>query len=93
VLGQALTAATATVENRMVHSLHAYFLRRGDVKSRSSTKSTGHADGNHFSTRRVVAIQHGAQIFHLSASFQTEEQGLHSPGAHARGPAPRGLPN
>src|SRR5580692_9633964 len=76
VLGQALTAATATVENRMVHSLHAYFLRRGDVKSPIVYEVDRARDGNHFSTRRVVAIQHGAQIFHLSASFQSAEEGL-----------------
>ena len=63
VLGQALVAATATVENREVHSLHAYFLRRGDFNSPIVYEVDRARDGNHFSTRRVVAIQHGAQIF------------------------------
>jgi acyl-CoA thioesterase II len=76
VLGQALAAASATVENRMVHSLHAYFLRRGDFNSPIVYEVDRARDGNHFSTRRIVAIQHGAQIFNLSASFQSEEQGL-----------------
>jgi len=92
VLGQALTAATATVENRMVHSLHAYFLRRGDVKSPIVYEVDRARDGNHFSTRRVVAIQHGAQIFNLSASFQTEEQGLTHQAPMPEVPAPEGLP-
>jgi acyl-CoA thioesterase-2 len=92
VLGQALTAATATVENRTVHSLHAYFLRRGDVKSPIVYEVDRARDGRHFSTRRVVAIQHGAQIFHLSASFQTDEQGLTHQGPMPEVPAPEGLP-
>jgi acyl-CoA thioesterase-2 len=92
VLGQALMAATATVENRMVHSLHAYFLRRGDVKSPIVYEVDRARDGYNFSTRRVVAIQHGAQIFHLSASFQTEEQGLTHQAPMPEVPAPEGLP-
>jgi acyl-CoA thioesterase-2 len=76
VLGQALAAASATVEARLVHSLHAYFLRRGDVNAPIVYEVDRARDGNHFSTRRVVAIQHGEQIFNLSASFQAEESGL-----------------
>ena len=76
VLGQALMAATATVENRVVHSLHAYFLRRGDFNSPIVYEVDRARDGNHFSTRRIVAIQHGEQIFNMSASFQAAEVGL-----------------
>ena len=76
VLGQALMAATATVEKRVVHSLHAYFLRRGDFNAPIVYEVDRARDGNHFSTRRVVAIQHGAQIFNMSASFQAAESGL-----------------
>jgi acyl-CoA thioesterase-2 len=76
VLGQALKAATETVEGRPAHSLHAYFLRRGDFKSPIVYEVDRARDGNHFSTRRVVAIQHGAQIFNMSASFQSAESGL-----------------
>jgi acyl-CoA thioesterase-2 len=76
VLGQALMAATATVEGRTVHSLHAYFLRRGDCTSPIVYEVDRARDGNHFSTRRIVAIQHGAQIFNMSASFQSDEDGL-----------------
>jgi acyl-CoA thioesterase II len=76
VLGQALMAAAATVEGRDAHSLHAYFLRRGDFNSPIVYEVDRARDGNHFSTRRVIAIQHGAQIFNLSASFQSVEGGL-----------------
>ena len=76
VLGQALVAATATAEDRVVHSLHAYFLRRGDFKSPIVYEVDRALDGKHFSSRRVVAIQHGRQIFNMSASFQLAETGL-----------------
>jgi acyl-CoA thioesterase-2 len=92
VLGQALVAASATVENRMVHSLHAYFLRRGDFNSPIVYEVDRARDGNHFSTRRVVAIQHGAQIFNMSASFQTDEDGLDHQLAMPTVPAPEVLP-
>jgi acyl-CoA thioesterase-2 len=76
VLGQALSAAHATVEGRRVHSLHAYFLRRGDVGAPIVYEVDRSRDGHSFSSRRVVAIQHGAQIFHMAASFQVEEPGV-----------------
>ncbi len=76
VLGQALMAATATVEERVVTSLHAYFLRRGDFNAPIVYEVDRARDGNHFSTRRVVAIQHGAPIFNMSSSFQAQENGL-----------------
>jgi acyl-CoA thioesterase-2 len=75
VLGQALVAASATIEGRMVHSLHAYFMRRGDFDAPIVYEVDRARDGHHFSTRRIVAIQHGEQIFNMSASFQTAEQG------------------
>jgi acyl-CoA thioesterase-2 len=92
VLGQALVAASATVENRMVHSLHAYFLRRGDFNSPIVYEVDRARDGNHFSTRRIVAIQHGAQIFNMSASFQAEEGGLEHQSAMPQVPPPDDLP-
>lgn len=76
VLGQALTAASSTVENRLVHSLHAYFLRRGDFTAPIVYQVDRSRDGHAFSSRRVVAVQHGEQIFHMSASFQAPEDGL-----------------
>jgi acyl-CoA thioesterase-2 len=76
VLGQALTAASRTVEGRIVHSLHAYFLRRGDFNAPIVYEVDRSRDGHSFSNRRVVAIQHGEQIFNMTASFQVVEQGL-----------------
>ena len=93
VLGQALMAATATVEDRAVHSLHAYFLRRGDFNSPIVYEVDRARDGNHFSTRRVVAIQHGAQIFNMSASFQAGETGLEHQLAMPDVPPPEALPD
>jgi acyl-CoA thioesterase-2 len=76
VLGQALTAASATVEGRVVHSLHAYFLRRGDFNAPIVYQVDRSLDGHSFSNRRVVAIQHGEPIFNMAASFQKPEEGL-----------------
>jgi len=76
VLGQALVAATRTVEaSRICHSLHAYFLRPGDPRVPILYEVDRSRDGRSFSVRRVVAIQNGKQIFILAASFQTPEQG------------------
>ncbi len=77
VLGQALSAAAKTVDNdRYVHSLHAYFLRPGDVDRPIVYDVDRIRDGRSFTTRRVVAIQNGRPIFNLSASFQITEDGF-----------------
>ena len=78
VAGQALVAAARTVDEpgRLVHSLHAYFLRPGDPKVPILYQVDRIRDGRSFTTRRVVAIQHGRAIFHLSASFHDHEPGL-----------------
>jgi len=76
VLGQALSAASHTVVDRRAHSLHAYFLRRGDMKAPIIYDVDRSRDGGSFSVRRVVAIQHGRPIFNLAASFQNPETGL-----------------
>lgn len=76
VLGQALAAASRTVKGRHVHSLHAYFLKKGDVNAPIVYEVDRARDGGSFSNRRVVAIQHGAQIFNMTASFQVPEEGL-----------------
>ena len=76
VLGQALSAAQHTVEARVAHSLHAYFLRRGDMDAPILYEVDRSRDGGSFSSRRVVAIQHGRPIFNLAASFQEPEDGL-----------------
>jgi acyl-CoA thioesterase II len=93
VLGQALVAATATVEDRAVHSLHAYFLRRGDFNSPIVYEVDRALDGKHFSSRRVVAIQHGRQIFNMSASFQAAETGLDHQIPLPDVPQPEALPD
>lgn len=81
VLGQALSAAAQTVpSDRHVHSMHAYFLRPGDVSAPIVYTVDPIRDGRSFTTRRVVAIQHGKAIFNLSSSFQKPEEGLdHQP--------------
>ncbi len=76
VLGQAVQAAQYTVEGRVVHSLHGYFLREGDHSAPIVYIVERNRDGGSFSARRVVAIQHGQPIFTLSASFQRPEDGL-----------------
>jgi acyl-CoA thioesterase-2 len=76
VLGQALVAAYRTVEDRACHSLHAYFLRRGDFDAPIVYQVDRSRDGHSFTSRRVVAIQHGEQIFHMSCSFQRSEPGV-----------------
>jgi acyl-CoA thioesterase-2 len=91
VLGQALVAATATAEDRVVHSLHAYFLRRGDFNSPIVYEVDRALGGKHFSSRRVVAIQHGKQIFNMSASFQLPEAGLEHQNSMPDVPPPESL--
>ncbi|MFF0560125.1 acyl-CoA thioesterase [Streptomyces sp. NPDC004266] len=77
VAAQALVAAGRTVpDDRLAHSLHAYFLRPGDPGAPIVYTVDRIRDGRSFTTRRVVAVQHGQPIFHLSASFQTYEEGL-----------------
>jgi acyl-CoA thioesterase-2 len=76
-IAQALVAAQRTVEpDRFVHSLHGYFMRPGDTKLPIVYEVDRIRDGGSFTTRRVVAIQHGHAIFSLEASFQVEEDGL-----------------
>src|ERR1700760_4192453 len=91
VLGQALTAASATVADRVVHSLHAYFLRRGDFNAPIVYQVDRSLDGHSFANRRVVAIQHGEQIFNMAASFQVVEEGLDHQISIPQVPAPERL--
>ena len=90
VLGQALAAATRTVDpDRLVHSLHGYFLRPGDTGVPIVYRPEPTRDGGSFSSRRVVASQHGKPIFYMSASFQRPESGLdHADPMPADVPAP-----
>ncbi|HEY4223895.1 MAG TPA: acyl-CoA thioesterase II [Myxococcota bacterium] len=91
VLGQALSAATQTVpSDRAVHSLHAYFLRPGDAKKPIVYDVDRIRDGASFTTRRVVAVQNGRPIFHMSASFQLDELGYEHADAMPKTPGPEG---
>ena len=76
VIGQALVAAVRTVEDRQAHSLHGYFLRPGDPSVPIIYDVDRIRDGKSFTTRRVVAIQHGEAIFSMSVSFHNAEDGF-----------------
>lgn len=89
VLGQALSAAQHTVDGRVAHSLHAYFLRRGDMEAPIVYEVDRARDGGSFSNRRVVAIQHGRPILNLAASFQVPEEGVVHQARMPRVPAPQ----
>ena len=91
VLGQALVAASRTVEGRQVHSLHAYFLRRGDLEVPIVFEVDRSRDGGSFTSRRVVAIQHGQPILTMSASFQAAEPGLDHQAPMPESPPPESL--
>ena len=92
VIAQSLLAAYGTVEGRVCHSLHCYFIRPGDPQVPIIFDVDRSRDGGSFTTRRVVAIQHGQQIFNLAASFQTPEQGLEHQASMPDVPGPEGLP-
>ncbi len=91
VLGQALMAASRTVAGQPVHSLHGYFLRPGDPRVPILYDVDRIRDGKSFTTRRVVAIQHGRAIFNMAASFQGEEEGLEHQDELPDVPGPDGL--
>ncbi|MEU0333201.1 acyl-CoA thioesterase II [Streptomyces sp. NPDC006193] len=93
VAAQALVAAGRTVPaDRPAHSLHAYFLRPGDPGAPIVYTVDRIRDGRSFTTRRVVAVQHGRPVFHLSASFQTYEEGLEHQAPMPPAPDPATLP-
>ena len=94
VLGQALSAAQQTVEtDRAAHSLHAYFLRAGDIAHPIVYNVERARDGGSFSVRRVVAIQHGQPIFNCSVSFQIHEPGVEHQLPMPAVPKPDDLPS
>jgi acyl-CoA thioesterase-2 len=76
VLGQALMATTRTIEDRMPHSMHAYFLRPGNARAPIDYEVQRVRDGGSFSVRRVIARQDGKEILTGSVSFQVEEDGF-----------------
>ncbi|MDB6001317.1 MAG: acyl-CoA thioesterase [Rhizobacter sp.] len=94
VLGQALMAAASTVTAQPLHSahsLHGYFLRPGDKKAPIVYDVDRIRDGQSFTTRRVVAIQHGQAIFHMSASFHRFESGVEHQSDMPEVPPPESL--
>lgn len=94
VVAQALVAARRTVpEDRVAHSLHAYFLLGGDPAVPIIYEVERIRDGRSFTTRRVVGIQHGRAIFATSVSFQLVEEGLHHQVAMPQVPMPEDLPS
>src|SRR6266568_9497723 len=96
VIGQALVAACRTVENvtaRPPHSLHAYFLIGGDPKVPIIYEVDRIRDGRSFTTRRVVAIQHGHAIFSMAVSFHVLEPGLTHQARMPEVPGPEQLPS
>jgi len=92
VIGQALVASSRTVEGRTPHSLHAYFLLPGDPKVPIIYEVDRIRDGKSFTTRRVIAIQHGQAIFSMSASYHTDEPGLSHQAQMPTVPPPESLP-
>ncbi len=91
VIGQALAAAYQTVSDRLCHSLHAYFIRPGDPEIPVIYQVDRARDGGSFTTRRVVAIQHGRQILNMSASFHVDEDGWGHQHPMPDVPGPEGL--
>ncbi|MBF0211061.1 MAG: acyl-CoA thioesterase II [Desulfamplus sp.] len=92
VLGQALSAASQTVDSsRPVHSLHGYFLRAGDSSKPIVYNVDCIRDGKSFTTRRVVAIQKGRPIFSMAASFQGQEVGFEHQDTMPDVPGPEGI--
>lgn len=88
VVAQALTAAYRTVEGRICHSLQSYFIRPGDSSLPVLYQVEHSRDGRSFTTRRVIAIQKGEQIFNMACSFQTPEIGLDHQDPMPAAPAP-----
>ncbi len=92
VAAQSHIAACRTVENRIAHSLHGYFLREGDTKVPVIYYVDRIRDGRSFATRRVVAKQHGKAIFNMSVSFQAPEEGLEHQRPMPDAPSPLSVP-
>ncbi len=94
VMGQAVYSAAQTVpSNRMIHSMHAYFILPGDPFAPIIYQIDPIREGKSFSTRRIVAIQHGKAIFNMSASFQIKEPGISHQLDHEPVKGPEGLLN
>lgn len=92
VIAQALAAAYRTVENRLCHSLHAYFIRAGDPSIPVIYQVDRARDGGSMTTRRVVAIQNGKQILNMSTSFHVQDEGWEHQHAMPQTEAPENYP-
>ena len=93
VAAQSFIAACRTVEDRVAHSLHGYFLREGDTSVPVIYLVDRIRDGRSFATRRVVAKQHGKAIFNMSVSFQAPEKGLEHQLPMPKAPSPEEVPS
>lgn len=93
VIAQSLMAAYETVEARICHSLHSYFIRPGDPTIPIVFEVDRSRDGGSFTTRRVIAVQRGKQIFNLAASFKDPEEGFVHQAPMPPGPHWRDLPD
>jgi len=93
VAAQSLIAACRTVEGRVAHSLHGYFLREGDTSIPVIYHVDRIRDGRSFATRRVVAKQYGKAIFNMSVSFQAPEEGLEHQRPMPNAPPPESVPS
>ncbi len=91
VIAQGLQAAQRSVEDKIAHSLHAYFMRPGDENFPITYRVVRDFDGGSFATRRVIAMQRGTPILSMTASFQREEGGLHHQDAMPDVPPPEAL--
>jgi len=92
VLAQALVAAGRTVEGRTAHSLHGYFMLPGDVRTPIVYQVDRIRDGKSFTTRRVLALQEGREIFTMTCSFHVDEPGIEHGAEMPRVPPPEDLP-
>ena len=92
VVAQALVAAYKTVETRICHSLQCYFIRPGDPSIPVLYQVEHSRDGGSFTTRRVIAIQKGEQIFNMACSFQAPEQGFDHQSTMPEAPPPEDVP-
>ncbi len=93
VIAQALLAAYKTIDGRICHSLQSYFIRPGDPLVPVLYQVERSRDGKSFTTRRVIAIQKGEQIFNLACSFQIPEQGLEHQSSLPEVPRPEQVPD
>lgn len=93
VVAQALTAAYKTVDAQICHSLQSYFIRPGDPSQPVLYQVERSRDGKSFSTRRVIAIQKGEQIFNMACSFQVPEEGFDHQSEMPEATRPEELPD